>query len=206
MRWREYEAMEAGEEEEESRCSSESVTMLHEEVILTNTPWRPGAGGSHQRCSFSRQPPPTHTHKRPNTHTHTPSYHHSDSAFTHPRPTTVVSPACHSCSHSPPLSPRRSCVTWGSAASSGEAKSLGALPPCIAPRGVTGPAVCRTRKEITTDLLLLSARVSDEQKRPLADANCRGVEGGVWGGGERKNVKREKKGERECWEGSGGWW
>lgn len=35
--------------------------------------------------------------------------------------------------------------------------------------------------EITTHLLLLSARVSDEQKRPLADANCRGVEGG-WRG------------------------
>lgn len=66
---------------------------------------------------------------------------------------------------------------------------------------MTGPAVCRTREEITTHLLLLSARVSDEQKRPLADANCRGVERGVWGwggvGGERKNVKREKKEEGE---------
>lgn len=72
----------------------------------------------------------------------------------------------------------------------------------MAPRGVTGPAVCRTRKKITTHLLLLSARVSEEQKRPLADANCRGVEGGVWWGGETKNVKREKKGEGEL----GGKW
>lgn len=158
-----------------------------------------GTGGSHQRCSFPCQlmpPPLQHTHIYPHTYTrqtptHTPSYHqyqHSDSAFAHLRLTTVISPACQSCSRSPPLCSRRSCVTWGSAVSSGKAKSLSALPACIAPRGVTGPAVCRTCQEITTHLLLLSAWVSDEQKRPLADANCRGVEGGEVGGEEREKM------------------
>lgn len=55
-------------------------------------------------------------------------------------------------------------------------------PPSTAPLGCDRQAVCRTHWEITTHLLWLSARVSDEQRRPLADANCRGVEVGVWVG------------------------
>lgn len=161
------------------------------------------AGGSHQRCSFPRQPPPL-------IHTHTHTITTTTLTVLSPTPAPPPSPpwpASHAATahHSPP---RRSCVTWGSAASGGKAKTPPVHPP-PPPRGVTGPAVCRTRKEITTHLLLLSARVSDEQRRPLADANCRGVEGGVcvWGGGREEKCKESKRErERECWEGSGGWW
>src|SRR4029434_9855991 len=38
--------------------------------------------------------------------------------------------------------------------------------------------------EMTTHLLLLSARLTDEQGRPLSDANCRGVAGLEGRGGE----------------------
>lgn len=95
--------MEAGEEE--SRCNSELVTMLHEEVILTNTPWRPGPVAAISAAPSPASHPPSSTQTP--THTHTPShhhYHHSDSAFTYPHPT-AASPACQSCSCSPPLSP-----------------------------------------------------------------------------------------------------
>ena len=116
-REREYEAVEAGEVE--SRCSSRAGDNAARGSHFNKHTVAARAGGSHQRCSFPRQPPPliTHTHKHPHTHTHTHThthihthhhYHHSDSAFTHPRPTAVSSLACQSCSRSPP---RRSCVT-----------------------------------------------------------------------------------------------
>lgn len=75
-------------------------------------------------------------------------------------------------------------------------------PPSIAPLGCDRQAVCRTHWEITTHLLWLSARVSDEQRRPLADANCRGVEVGVWvgvrgGGGVHGRRKKCKEREKE---------
>lgn len=195
---------EAGEEE--SRCSSELVTMLHEEVILTK---HTGAAISPAFPAILSPPPCPHTH------THTPKHPNAHHRFiskttlavllpsSAPPPPPSHRPASHTATayHSPP---RRSYVTWGSAVSSGKANTLRSLPSTAPLRGVTRPTVCHTRREITTHLLLLSAWVSDEQKRPLADANCRGVEGGVCVRGVRWEERRKCK-ERERVLG-GKWW
>lgn len=86
-------------------------------------------GGSHQRCSFPRQPPTQCTHAHTHTRYHTitalrqcfhpfPPHRHRLTGLpvTQPQPTT-------------PPSPRRSCVTWGSVMSSG------ASPPSHCPTG-----------------------------------------------------------------------
>lgn len=97
------------------------------------------AGGSHQRCSFPRQPPPpSYTHTHPNIHTHTPShynYHHSDSAFNHLRPTIMVSPACQSRSRSPPLSPTSIMRDMGVSSEQRRGKE----PQCDPPLSITPP-------------------------------------------------------------------
>lgn len=79
----EHEALEAGEEED-SRCSSESVTMPHGEVVLTNTPWRPGPVAAISVAPFSASHP-SKTCTYPDTHTH----HHTTNTTT----LTVLSPA-----------------------------------------------------------------------------------------------------------------
>lgn len=115
-----------GRRENGSRCSTKAVTMLHEEVILTNTPWRPGP------LAVISSAPSLSAHMH--THTHTLSHTHTITSPPMPSivlpplyPTAVISrPASHAdvALRSPS---RRSCVTRRSVASSGEAKSLGEL-------------------------------------------------------------------------------
>lgn len=56
--------------EKESRCSTKAMTMLHEEVILTNTV-AARATGSHQLHFFFYCYTHTHTHTNRDTHTQT---------------------------------------------------------------------------------------------------------------------------------------
>lgn len=114
--------------------------MLREEVIFTNTPWQPGPVAAISSAPSPASHPFT-MRTLPNTYTHTPS--HTSDAFIHPPPPPppppLLSPGLPVTQLQPSaVLPRRSCVTWRSVASSGEAKSLcGPLLP-LPPWGVTG--------------------------------------------------------------------
>lgn len=121
------ESISKGRWEQVSSYISELVTMLREEIILTNSPGWPGL-----MAAISVAPSPaSHPY-----HTHTiipslsPLYHH---------PTPVTPQLSHrpasqagAAHHTPP---RRSCLTWGSAASSNWAECQ-CTPSLYGPLGV----------------------------------------------------------------------